>query len=173
MKAHCEVLCSDIASIKVLVTVVMLCDGASCIVLDQGKNVPKPNSEHLKSRVHSNFNEVLDDYIRVQLPALKHHTENTSLPMFADTLKHYREVCRRAVGNTIVVKVMEEQVKAREEQVKAMEEQMKAMEEQMKQMKAWEKQREEEMKALQEELANTLEVCTHIKVIGVCNVVDV
>ena len=71
--------------------------------------MPKPNSEQLekrKSRVHSNFNEVLDDYIRVRLPALKHHTENTSLPKFADTLKRYtsysgwRELSSLSYGDT-------------------------------------------------------------------------
>lgn len=71
--------------------------------------MPKPNSEQLekrKSRVHSNFNEVLDNYIGVRLPTLEHHAENTSLPVFADTLKCYsrysswRELSSLSYGGT-------------------------------------------------------------------------
>ena len=72
----------------------------------------KPNSEELekrKSRVHSNFKELLDDYVRVRLPVLDTddpRSEDSSLSVFADTLNRYtsysgwRELSSLSYGGT-------------------------------------------------------------------------
>lgn len=52
----------------------------------------QPDTELLvkkKARVHSNFSEILEDYIQVRVPIDSEHAEGTKLQTFSDNLKHF------------------------------------------------------------------------------------
>lgn len=60
----------------------------------QQEELPHPNTEILakkKSRVHSNFSEILEDYIRVRVPKLdfEEATHDTRLQTFSTNLQHF------------------------------------------------------------------------------------
>ncbi len=60
----------------------------------QKEELPQPDTELLakkKSRVHSNFSEILEDYVCVRMPKLESgdSEQDTRLETFSDNLRHF------------------------------------------------------------------------------------
>lgn len=50
--------------------------------------------ERKNSRVHSNFNEVLEDYIQVRMPVTDETAQEERLQIFSETLKRFTSYSR-------------------------------------------------------------------------------